>query len=124
MKLIIAGSRGFNDYNFLSKQMKKRFFYKDEFFDFHCINEIVSGTAKGADTLGEHFAIKNCIDLVKFKPNWKKYGKKAGMVRNEQMAKYADALICFWNGESKGSKHMIDCMKILKKEIYVELYSN
>ena len=122
MKLIIAGSRNFNDYNFLKEKIKENFF-NNEFFP-NIITEIVSGTAKGADTLGEIFALEHNILIKRFKPNWKKYGKSAGMIRNNQMADYADVLICFWDGKSKGSKHMINVMKIKKKEVYVELFSN
>ena len=70
--------------------------------------EIVSGTANGADKLGEKYALETIFNLKKMPANWDLYGKSAGYVRNEEMAKYADACVCFWDGKSKGTKHMID----------------
>lgn len=104
MKVIIAGSRGFDDYELLS-----------EFCNYYLQNqthiEIVSGTAKGADSLGEKYAEENNYKLSKFPAKWDLYGKSAGYKRNEEMAIYGDCLIAFWDGESKGTKHMIDLAK-------------
>lgn len=73
--------------------------------------EIVSGGAKGADSLGEYFAKFYNIKLKVFNPNWEMYGKMAGFIRNEDMAIYAKSnnggCIVFWNGVSSGSKQMI-----------------
>ena len=71
------------------------------------ITEIVSGTALGADSLGEVYAYHNNIPVKKFKPVWSKYGRKAGPIRNAEMANYADACIVIWDGESRGSDNMI-----------------
>lgn len=74
--------------------------------------EIISGTANGADKLGERFAKEYNLKIKRFPANWDLYGKSAGYKRNEQMALYAKEdngiLIAFWNGKSKGTKHMID----------------
>ena len=70
--------------------------------------EIVSGGARGADSLGEQYARERGFKLSVFRAEWNKYGKSAGYRRNEQMALYADAVVVFWDGVSKGSKHMID----------------
>ena len=70
--------------------------------------EIVSGAANGADKLGEKYASEKEYSIKQFPADWNKYGKSAGYKRNEEMARYADALIAFWDGESKGTKHMID----------------
>lgn len=101
MKIIIAGSRNFDDY--FKVQL-----YMYGFIQIGWDVEIVSGTAKGADQLGERFAKENNYKLKQFPADWNKYGKSAGYIRNEEMAKYADVLIAFWDGESKGTKHMID----------------
>lgn len=98
MKTIVAGSRTFNNYKLLKSTL-------DEITE---ITEIVSGTAKGADTLGEKYAKESNIPLVLFPADWNKYRNSAGYIRNEEMAKYADACIVFWDGKSKGTKHMID----------------
>lgn len=70
--------------------------------------EIVSGTARGADQLGEKFAKEKGCNLKQFPADWDAYGKSAGYRRNADMAKYADACVVFWDGVSKGTKHMID----------------
>jgi glycerophosphoryl diester phosphodiesterase len=67
--------------------------------------------ARGTDTLGLNYAIANKIKYSQFPADWNTYGKRAGYVRNEQMAKYADALLAFWDGQSRGTKHMIDLAK-------------
>lgn len=102
-KVIIAGSRNFNDYKLLESEMIKflRLVKPHEV-------EIVSGTARGADQLGERFASEKGCNLKKFPADWDTYGKSAGYRRNADMAKYADACVVFWDGVSKGTKHMID----------------
>jgi len=69
---------------------------------------VVSGTARGADKWGERYARRFNYIITKFPADWNKYGKSAGYIRNKQMAEYADHLIAFWDGESKGTKHMIN----------------
>ena len=112
-KVIIAGSRTFNDFNFLKNKCYE-FIPEDSI--------VVSGGAKGADALGEKYA-KHWGHLIKkFPANWDEYGKKAGYLRNEEMAKYADMLIVFWDGQSKGTKHMIDLALKYKLETHVFIY--
>lgn len=101
MKVIIAGSRNFNDYQLL-KDKCDYLLSKTK-----CI-EIVSGTAKGADLLGERYARENKYKLHKFPADWNLHGKKAGVIRNKEMAMFADALIAFWDGKSRGAKNMIE----------------
>ncbi len=83
------------------------------------ITEIVSGAAKGVDTIGEVIGNEFNIPVVKFPAEWDKYGRSAGFIRNEQMAKYADALIAVWDGRSNGTKHMINTAKKLGLKIYI-----
>ena len=104
MKVIIAGGRNFNDYEKVYKECGSTL--REQTYI-----EIVSGTARGADKLGERFAKENNYSLSSFPADWNKYGKSAGYKRNAQMADYADALIAFWDGKSKGTKHMIDLAK-------------
>lgn len=118
MRVIIAGSRDFNDYALLEKECN-RIFSKLAHLGYFSLwvqesqdsIEIVSGTARGADQLGERFAEQYGISVKRFPANWNLYGKRAGYLRNEEMALYAKedngVLIAFWNG-SKGTKHMID----------------
>ena len=103
-KVIIAGSRSFNDYNLLESKLD---FYLSQRSDV----EIVSGTCYGADKLGEIYAIKHKLPIKQFPADWNKYGKSAGYRRNSQMADYADACVVFWDGKSKGAQHMINLAK-------------
>lgn len=101
MKVIIAGGRNFNDYIMLKSAC-------DAILSGITEIEIVSGTANGADTLGEIYANENGYMIHRFPANWQQFGKSAGYIRNGQMAKFSDILIAFWDGKSKGTKHMID----------------
>lgn len=113
-KVIVAGSRDFNDYELLKRKMIHFLSrYKP-----HEV-EIVSGGAKGADALGERFAKEKGCHLKIMKANWDLFGKSAGYIRNEEMAIYADACVCFWNGVSRGTKRMIDLAN--KYEINVKV---
>lgn len=105
-KVIIAGSRGFSNYKLLREQCNK--FLREKRKTSNII--VVSGNARGADTLGEKYAQDEGFTLEIYQAQWKKFGKRAGYRRNEQMAEVADALIAFWDGSSKGTKHMIDIM--------------
>ena len=116
MKVIIAGGRNFNDYENLCQICDKALSKQTEI-------EIVSGTAKGADKLGEKYANENGYPIKQFPADWDKYGKSAGYKRNEEMAKYADALIAFWDGKSKGTKHMIDLAKRYKLKVKVVIFN-
>lgn len=69
--------------------------------------------------MGERYAKENGIDLAIFPAEWDKYGKRAGYLRNEQMADHADSLIAFWDGKSKGTKHMIDIAK--RKKLFLNI---
>jgi hypothetical protein len=106
MKVIVAGSRGFDDYTLLSDELNKLQHLLKSMDK--SITEIVSGTARGADKLGERWADENNVCIKKFPADWNTYGKSAGYIRNQQMAEYADVLYAFWDGKSKGTKHMID----------------
>lgn len=102
-KLIVAGGRTFNDYELLKTKLD--YLLKNK--KLHEI-EIVSGGANGADKLGERYANEKGCMLKIFNANWDAYGKSAGYRRNAEMADYADACVVFWDGKSKGTKHMID----------------
>ena len=102
MKTIIAGSRGFTDYRVIERCVE---IAKLD------ITEVVSGTAKGVDQLGEYWASEHDIPVKEFPAKWDEFGKAAGYKRNVQMAEYADALIAIWDGGSRGTKHMIDIAK-------------
>lgn len=83
------------------------------------ITEVVCGGAKGADDLGRNHAICMDLDLKMFPADWDKLGRRAGPLRNIQMGDYADQLLALWDGESRGTKHMIEYMQKLNKPVYV-----
>ena len=112
-KVIIAGGRDFDDYKSLEKFCNQVLGDKDNFI-------VVSGMASGADQLGMKFAAKYCKKAVLFPANWNVNGKSAGYIRNEEMSEYADALIAFWDGKSKGTSHMIDLAK--EEDLMVRIY--
>lgn len=109
MKTIIAGSRSFKSYLFV------RSVVKESGFD---ITEVVSGGAKGVDRLGEEYAKRHNIPVKRFNPDWSK-GKGAGFARNWEMAFYANALIAVWDGESRGTKHMIDAAREVGLKVHI-----
>ena len=117
-KLIIAGGREFNDYAKLSRELQN--LSNNELSAVEI--ELVSGMARGADALGLVFAHEFHVAVHKFPANWDKYGKRAGFVRNEEMGRFADGLLAFWDGKSVGTKGMIDFMKSLGKSVRVISY--
>lgn len=120
MKIIIAGSRDFSNYELLRDRLDyllKNASDEDEI-------TIISGGARGADQLGERYAKEKGYKIIKKPANWNKHGKSAGYKRNEEMAKIADACVCFWDGESRGTKHMIDLSKKYKLKLNVIFYKN
>ena len=112
-KIIVAGSRTFNDYQLLKEILDKE---KDQ------ISEVVCGEAQGADSLGKLWATRNNIPVKSFLADWQQYGAAAGYIRNHQMGDYADKLIAFWDCQSKGTKDMMDYMDKLKKPVVVIRY--
>lgn len=113
MKVIIAGSRTITNYELLPQVM--HWANKEGLW----ANEVVSGGAKGVDQLGEQLAKAWNWKLTIFPADWDKYGKKAGILRNIEMGNYADWLLAIWDGQSKGTKHMIEYMQSINKPVYV-----
>lgn len=100
IKVIVAGGRDFNDYILLRNKLDVILAGREV--------EIVSGCARGADSLGEKYAAEMGFPVAKFPADWDKDGKRAGFIRNERMAKYATHCVCFWDGVSRGTKSMIE----------------
>ncbi len=116
-RIVIAGCRDYNNYN-----------EAKEYIDF-CISEIrkkytlifVSGGCSGADFIGERYAAENGFEIERYPADWKKYGRAAGPKRNEQMARVADYVICFWDGQSRGTKSMINCAEKFNKPVKIKM---
>lgn len=102
-KVIVCGTRTFDNYDLLERTL-------DDLFG-NDIIEIVSGCAEGADKLGEQYAKEYGLKVKKFPANWKQFGKEAGPIRNAEMAWYADECVAFWDGQSRGTKNMINVAK-------------
>lgn len=103
MKVAIIGSRKLNVENLQD--------YLPENTD-----EIVSGGARGIDTCARNYALKNDLKLTEFRPEYNKYGRGAPLRRNETIVNYADMVLAFWDGESRGTKFVINyCEKVGKE---------
>lgn len=106
-RVIVAGSRSVCDERLIFRKLDKLLSNKLGKEDI----QIVSGAARGVDQTGEKYAASRGLDCIRFPADWEKYGKRAGYLRNEQMAENADALVAFWDGQSRGTKHMIEIAK-------------
>ncbi len=115
MKLAIVGGRDFTDYKLVEDTISN-------FFCFTDIMDIVSGGAEGADNMAYNFAINNKIHLIVYKPEWAKYGKSAGFLRNQTIVDICDVVLAFWNGESRGTADTIEKAKIAKKPTIIIYY--
>lgn len=115
MRIIVAGSRTFNDYQFMEKKL-------DQFLAGMKDPVIISGGARGADTLAIRYALNNGLKNEVYPADWNTYGKSAGFRRNELMSTKADMVIAFWDGKSKGTEHMINLMTKLNKKSVTVLY--
>ena len=108
MIVAIVGSRSFTDYAELKRVVSS--------MKNITITKIVSGGASGVDRLADYYAQDNIIPFTVILPDWKKYGKAAGPIRNRQIVEMADYIILFWDGVSKGTKSTLDICKELKKD--------
>jgi hypothetical protein len=114
--VVIAGSRIFSDFAKLCDVM-------DKFLDGKEDVEIIVGGAKGADKLGEDYAHMRDISLKKILPEWSKHAKASALRRNEIMGLQADACVCFWDGGSTGTAHMIQVAKRNRLSLYIEVFT-
>ena len=103
-RLVVAGSRGFDSYERLSAEL-------DKYLAGRSNVTIISGTARGADRLGEKYAQEHGYKIEQVPAQWAKYHQGAGPIRNKQMVKTADAVLVFWDNESSGTKNIIECAR-------------
>lgn len=113
MKTIVAGSRNITDYRIVQAAIEKAATLSI------VITELVSGAARGVDSLGERWAEENGIPIKRFPADWAALGKSAGHVRNAAMAEYAEALIAVWDGASKGTSSMIEKARAKDLAVYI-----
>lgn len=112
MRTIIAGSRGIISLETVFEAIEKSCFE---------VTTVISGGAKGVDVLGETWGAANNVPVEIYKADWGAHGKSAGPIRNVKMAEVAEALIAVWDGESKGTKHMIDVARAKGLKVYIYL---
>lgn len=113
--IVIAGSRYFENYNKAEK-------FISDCLELENINEpilFLTGGCRGADSLGEKYALDHGFELKIIKAEWKRFGKPAGPIRNKKLAKEGDIFICFWNKSSRGTKSLIDYALELNKTVYI-----
>ena len=108
MKLAIIGSRN------LTVEHLEQYLYPE-------VCEIVSGGAKGIDACAAQYAKEHGLTLTVFLPEYERYGKGAPLKRNQAILDYADAVLAFWDGRSRGTKWVIDRCAKMGKEVHVIL---
>ena len=116
--LIVAGGRDFQDYSRLENVL---FEFAERHGDDYTMN-IVSGMARGADRLAVQFCRIHGVQLIEMPANWNHYGKSAGYRRNTDMSAISQGLIAFWDGKSRGTKHMIETAQRNGLLVQVEYY--
>lgn len=121
IKLIIAGTRSLDDDTVYDALVE---FFERERALYSSITEVVSGTARGVDRVGELFAFNAGLPVKQFPADWDVHGKSAGHIRNGVMADYADALLLVWDGVSKGSANMLKCATNNRLTIYQIVLDN
>ncbi len=110
MKIAVVGSRDFNNYDLLKKELSN-------FSDIECI---ISGGARGADTLAKQYCIEKSIKMQEFLPEYNKYPSRVAPIkRNDTIVENCDMLIAFWNYKSAGTKYTIEKAQKMKKNIYI-----
>lgn len=118
IRVVVAGCRDYCNYDEARKYINECISAIEEKSEI----VIVSGGAKGADMLGERYALENGLMLERYSADWKTYGRKAGPLRNKQMAEICDMVICFWDGNSKGTRSMIELAKKKNKKVFVKYF--
>ena len=101
MRTIIAGSRTVTDPTAVVRAMANVPFRP---------SVVLCGCARGADRLGEIWALIHGIPVEYYPADWDAWGKSAGYIRNREMSRTADALVAIWDGASRGTRHMIQMM--------------
>lgn len=117
LKCAIIGGRDFDDYDFMKKMLDEKF---DNLSFVECI---VSGGAKGADTLAEGYAKDIGRPMVVYRPDYKKFGRAAPFIRNSEIVEHSDIVYAFWDGRSNGTRDALNKAKELGKIIYIFNYN-
>ena len=111
MKIAVVGSRDFTDYERLCRTLDALEF-----------DLLISGGARGADKLAERYADERGIKKHIYYAEWGKLGKKAGIMRNEDIVKNSDMIVAFWDGKSRGTNHTIQFAQTLGKPVIIKRF--
>ncbi len=115
-RIVIAGCRTYTDY----AEAKKAICRDLESLKVDDVT-ILSGGCRGADRLGERFAKEEGWNIEYHLPEWEKYGRAAGPLRNKHMIERCDAVICFWDGKSKGTASLIQYARKFEKPLFLHM---
>lgn len=115
MKIAIVGSRTFEDYDAMCAFIKEKL----ASMEYTTIEAVVSGGARGADTLAERYAQEMGLQMIVFPAEWKKYGRRAGFIRNVDIIRECDVCFAFWDGESHGTQHDIELCEQMNKQCFI-----
>jgi len=115
IQLAVVGGRDFRDYKKLSAAI-------DSIRAECVVDRIISGGARGADSLAEKYARERNIPITVFRPDWEREGKKAGLLRNKDIIEASGWVLAFWDGESRGTQHTITIAKKSMKRVVVYSY--
>ncbi len=120
MKLAIVGSRTFNDEQLMDEMLTLHFpWSSDQVSECVALQAIISGGAKGADTLAKKLADDYQLEYLEFLPDWESNGKAAGFIRNKEIVNACDMVLAFWDGKSKGTEHTIKLARLAKKPTFI-----
>lgn len=111
-KVAVVGGRDFTD-------QSRMFYILDKYNEKHGISHIITGGARGADTLAESYAKSRCIPYTVYPANWDKHGKQAGFLRNTDIVKASDVVIAFPTKSSKGTWDSVAKADTFYKKVYV-----
>lgn len=112
-RLIIAGSRTIEDMAVVEQALQAANASPER------VQEVVSGAARGVDRLGEQWAARHGIKVKRFPADWRKHGRAAGPLRNAEMAAYATHLVAVWDGQSRGTKSMIELTRARGLRVFI-----
>lgn len=112
MKLAVVGSRDFLDYGWMEQCLLRA-------FDMGDVEAVISGGARGADSLAARFAREHGLPLIVFHADWERHGRRAGPIRNSEIVRNADVLAAFWDGASRGTGDAVAKARAAGKEVHI-----
>jgi hypothetical protein len=108
-KVAVVGSREWTDH-----LMIRDFIYSLDEDDV-----VISGGARGVDQFAELYARERGLAVLVFSPAWDTHGRKAGLIRNQDIVDACDRLVAFWDKSSKGTAHALNLARAADKPVLV-----